>query len=200
MSSYDMPLEQLHAWATLLSFPQAYLMAIPFGRHPYLLAIVSDSLKGPLWRVKLCSWRGSVVNQMDAPFSWASSMALCVDLSTSTWTSTATASVGLCILLFLVKLLPLLCKYVCQGDYPASSHAEGIIWEAPWSPQNSGRVCWHSLGGWQYLGPQVVVVEQTISSASLMCCLSVKTGIWSCQILSSIGCRRAAMVAVVLIR
>ena len=55
--------------------PQAQWVGTPLSDHPYLSA--SASCSALLCNTNLCSLRGTVVSQLEAPFSCASSIALC---------------------------------------------------------------------------------------------------------------------------
>ena len=69
------PLAHESTWSTVLLLPQSHLDGRFEGGHPYRKAIAS--WKAALCSAKPCSLRGRAVSQVDAPFSWAKSTALC---------------------------------------------------------------------------------------------------------------------------
>ena len=71
------PLLQERACPTEKEDPHSQFVGDLDGVHPYRKARASE--KAPLWRLKPCSSMGSVVNQLEAPFSSARISALLID-------------------------------------------------------------------------------------------------------------------------
>ena len=70
------PQGQLKACSMVKCFPQTQLAGRSGGRHPYLRH--RASLNAPLCRAKPCSAIGRAESQLEAPFSFETSNALCI--------------------------------------------------------------------------------------------------------------------------
>ena len=70
------PQGQLKACSLVRSTPQTQFVGRSGGRHPYLRHIAS--LNAPLCRANPCSAMGRAESQLEAPFSFETSSALCI--------------------------------------------------------------------------------------------------------------------------
>ena len=183
------PLLQLKACSTENAFPQMQLVGKNGGVHPYLRK--TASLKALLCRVKPMFSMGSVVSQVEAPFSPARDRDLCW-LAVRTSFRFCSSSFCLCYFsLFTAFLLSLRCCWV-----------EVLYWVL-WLMISAATVdvirsdISNSIGalvtGLDIPIPPIRQGRAKILRSSSLSCLPINAGMNDCLMASSRGCKRSAM-------